>query len=141
MTDRAELQSLYERVLAAEGPDRELDSILNCQLVLGPPWEPWGVGRCIEVGNNGSTVGSQYYTASIDAALDLAEGVLPSWMNHGHEISNWHKGKHGGHCHIFGPSGVVMSDIVVHGEAFAATEPLAILAATLKALMEKEDDR
>lgn len=82
MTD---LKALLERVMAASGPSRKIDAILWSQFVPRnlPDCLPDVKARIVErILNGGDDQECPPYTASIDAALDLVEKVLPGcdWM-------------------------------------------------------------
>lgn len=138
MTDLATLRDLLERVKAATGPDRELDAAIYnaapekvgdkdfCAFRL--PMDEWG--DRFDDGWRIGWEGRQYpeklprLTASIDAALALVERVL---TGHIWDVTST------GQCWIEPDLG--RPD---HWNGTAATPPLAILAATLAALIEQE---
>lgn len=111
MPDRAKLEALLERVENASGPDREIDaeiarafgfdmwSVCLGDWLYGKPWRehmrPDERGAdtdeqldapfrwFVRIDQAGLLVGEDLpaYTASVDAALELAEGVLPGcWI-------------------------------------------------------------
>lgn len=106
----SDLVDLLERVRSATGPDRELDEALRVQ--LGYPPKPWN------------------YTASIDAALALTERVLPGWV--------WLK-KSPKVISLYRPltdEEDAAKAWAKHYDGTGATAPIAILAATLSALID-----
>ena len=108
MIDRAALEAILARIEAATGPDRELDYDIAIMVRGQPDTDPkirWAY--------------FYRYTASIDAALALTERVL-DW--------SWRVGNT--------PSGRAFCQLGANGiEAEAATPPLAILAATVRAMI------
>ena len=116
------LTDLFARVEAATGPDRELDGALWRKLIFDPqlarPGNDWTLTP-----NLGRK--KPRYTASIDAALALAERVLPgwAWMLRGSFAKLWEP--HGK------PPG---NDF----DAMGRSPALAIIAAILKALIAAE---
>jgi hypothetical protein len=108
---KPKLEDLQKRVLAATGEDRELDRLISEAL------DHDGASTC-------------HYSSSVDDCIALIGAVLPDW--------SWHVGH--------GPLGVMpyaslhrkttaddRSDMRV--EATASTVPLALLRATVKALL------
>ena len=74
----ADLTALIERLEKADGPSRELDAAV-CRYLVGSPADHW-------YGLHGDFITdglAPAITASIDAAVALAERVLPGWV---HEI-------------------------------------------------------
>ena len=114
----SELAELLERVKAATGPDRELD---------------WDIQQSQFGIEQTDFHGTPRYTASIDAALALAERLLPgrSWKIVGEPAAVYP------HCAVIRDAGK-LSDVA---EAFIAshrTPALAILTALLSALNTAE---
>jgi hypothetical protein len=70
------LASLLESVEAAEGPDREIDSLLWYRLVFDPELAKPGYGW---VKTPGIGYSAPAFTASFDQALALYERVLAGW--------------------------------------------------------------
>jgi hypothetical protein len=135
MTRAKELAGLIERVEAAAGPDRELDSAVfaACGMHINPNPPSFEYGRWPEETADGST----FYridriTASIDAALALVERVLPGifWVIGQGKTNSVEK--------LFGCQLLFgTEEIIGSGESDHA--PLAILLALLKALQESHD--
>ena len=130
MTD---LTSLIEKLEKATSPDRHLDARICWTLGL----EPWAGTDEIHLTHFG--IGSRIdkrtpaYTASIDAAVSLAERVLPGWCFD--EIRQDWEGS---------PTGVTgfgwtveMVNGLTRVQGQAKTFPIAILLATLRALQQK----
>lgn len=155
MTDTQELKALLDRVEKVEGADRELDLAIVDAFGLGnfiPFASHMPMGRMEKIGdswidkgdNKGPWASNErfvpHYTASIDAALALTERVLPGWYGrawfgdtppyHPHEqksrVALWCSDR-GKKQAIFG----IGSD--------AATLPLSIIAATLRAKIAEAD--
>ena len=101
---KRDLISLLKRVGSANGRDAEID--LAIAQKLDASCQQQSVPR---------------YTASVDTCLELIGRALPGW--------HWHVG--------YGPKGILPYAFVAQGEARyeakAATVPLALLAALLKA--------
>jgi hypothetical protein len=113
------LSELLDKVQAASGPDLELDARIVCAFLPGPSYqsmrdEGYAIADLAE--------GHPAYTASIDAALALVERVLPGWQ--------WCLNRNGRPMALVnnGPGRQFECDR-------APTMPLAILAATLQALI------
>lgn len=93
------LLALAARVELADGPSRELDALVWCEIGIGSPWTPencwlaatvrppeqeiagmalwdWLDRYPDDAGDLGKTYNVPAYTASLDAAMTLA---LPSW--------------------------------------------------------------
>jgi hypothetical protein len=129
--DRETLIALRERVVAATGPDRELDIQISRALGVEADWH----GELDSLGYNHirgfCALGMQPLTASIDAALALVERVLPGcWVE--------------GALHPSRPSAIEVHSATVYdalGSETGNTPPLAILAALLSALIAKETAR
>lgn len=147
---RSEIEALIERVEKATGPDREID--LAIDLALFPASEIAKLmqfrrgldnneGMSWDIHHSGSVVfqkidhhGACYYnggyplakyTSSLDAAVALAERVLPGahWEIHGD-------------CSAMMRIGPAAADDICVWKA--ATPALALVAATLRALSQKE---
>jgi len=97
------LDHLLERLRAATGSDVDLDAEVSLVLLGSPDRAPG-------------------YTSSVDACLDLLQGVLPGW--------HWHVG-HGANG-IFPYATLSKGKTVV--EANGTTVPLVLLLAIVKAL-------
>lgn len=139
MTDREQLTALLGQVKAATGADRALD----CQIAFVTNFEDDGMPRpfrdyceiyeldwsaIAEQANSYQSILSRIlpnYTASIDAALALTERVLPGAMKR--IFDNPDDGSVRAQI-------VTKSVVSVRGDH--DTWPLAILAATLSALLE-----
>ena len=107
------LQALERRIAKATGQDRDLDR---------------AIAETIDPDAQGDTVPG--YTSSVDTCLALIVAVLPDW--------HWHVGH--------GPSGILPyasllntsgadDETALRVEASAATVPVALLHATVKALI------
>lgn len=122
------LAGLLARVKTATGPDRKLDYAIFTAFApmdVGSYWHP--------------TEGNQY-TASIDAALALVERMLPGhrWGISTHSIKSGAKNERGWPLHADGFRAHVTERSALRpmpSIADAPTAPLAILAATLSALI------
>lgn len=134
----SELEELLERVKKATGPGDKALRYIDCHM-----WviAQGGDARMVvcdsseqdfiwERGIDGLWIRSVVkfrsvpkYTASIDAALALVERVLPGWQ---YNIMD-------GYCELRHPT-FPSKDV----SAFGATTPLAIVAATLSALIAQE---
>jgi hypothetical protein len=132
--DRETLIALRERVVAATGPDRELDIQISRALGVEADWH----GELDSLGYNHirgfCALGMQPLTASIDAALALVERVLPGTMRAVGTMED------GPFCQLVVPDasgGYIGGDYRKH----AITETLSILAALLSALIAKETAR
>jgi len=113
-----QLQTLKRRLAGATGQDRDLDRAIAEIVDRGAP-----------------ATGAHGYTSSVDACLALIGAVLPDW--------HWHVGH--------GPNGILpyaslsKETIVADGgsarvEATAATVPIALLHAMVKALIMDEKE-
>lgn len=132
-----ELKELIERVKAATGPDRELDSDLGFTLgwyANGYEFYAWAEadGTFVE------SVNPKPFTASIDAALALTQRVLPGWTlarlsQDDHKL--WYVELRQGHATSYGR--VVIAPSTIHGLPL----PLAIILALLTALDQKEENK
>jgi hypothetical protein len=127
--DRETLIALRERVVAATGPDRELDIQISRALGVEADWH----GELDSLGYNHirgfCALGMQPLTASIDAALALVERVLPG------RHKDLYIDDTGGARFCLGR----MTSSFVQDRA---TSPcIAILAALLSALIAKETAR
>jgi hypothetical protein len=115
------LKELLERVRKAEGPDRKID-LAVCE----------GLKRPLLWGGDIEGLGSQPYTASLDACLALMAEVLPGW--------HWYAscGPNGGHVEIDqnGDEGVTGRDYVSPGNRRPL--PLALLDCILQALLSQD---
>ena len=120
MTD---LTSLIEKLEKAEGPDRFLDARICWALGL----EPWAGTDEIHLTHFG--IGSRIdkrtpaYTSSIDAAVSLAERVLPG--------CRWELTTTG-----YKPGASLVTDVGIVG-AYGSTPAIALVLATLRALQSK----
>lgn len=158
MTDTAKLEDLVGRVEAATGPDRELDGAIA--LAVGGWHRDW-----LDEGRNPHHMPDWYwwhtddhphqatdahprYTSSIDAALALAERVLPGYRwgvsQAGIRTGKHPDGKHpdgktaysdGFKAHVTEASPLRPMPTI----AEARTAPLAIILATLRSLRIKGD--
>ena len=139
MTD---LTALLTRVDAATGPDRQIDCLLDC-LRTGREFIEWTadtgiVGYRFKHHTLGWELGCWRvgYTASLDAALALVTKMLPGWRwSIGTIQSNG-----GDYAQLAEP---VMTEfgpgIGIRAQQHAATPPLAVLSALLRALIAKQE--
>lgn len=152
------ISTLIERLEKATVPDRELDGLI-AKHVEGLSFgfcgeEGWSCGECRDGNSCGVPLGLHdertayprdwryderlpHYTGSIDAALGLVERVLPGQaviMAHGRETP---QEPLGAACIFNGMS----SDSGEAAEAEAATLPLAICLATLRAIKHREQGK
>lgn len=131
----SDLASLLRRVKAATGPDRELDWSLH-DVAFVEFFEQYGYRRKGEFYVTASPAvpggerisAPEYYTASIDAALALVDKMLP-----GRFALNLHWLPDSLGFAYFGKRREY-----THDEDWLPSLPLAILAALLTALIEKE---
>ena len=142
---REELQSILDRVREATGPDRELSRDI-WQALDTPEWqeayiraqEPCGCPH-----DQAVEYAIRYLddvTASIDAALALTERVLPDTEDRNHTVSVW-SGKSPAarifyHQREDAAEGGWAIGALNQWEVRGPTVPLAILSATLSALIE-----
>lgn len=135
------LQELLDRVKAATGPDRELDAGIAEATAQVPEGaiRMHGLPGTAKYATGGYTVwDTPAYTASIDAALALTERVLPGWVvadlcqNSRHAGDPW-----GCTLAIYYGSTPSKNKAASSGYDFS-TASLAILAATLSALIAKD---
>lgn len=135
-----DLAELIERVEALDGPDREVDALVEIELrrqqayQVGlndeqrAKWRP--VGGKGEVEEGGARYHSPVYTASLDAAVALVDRALPgSWYLIG-------KGKTRATEPLYGAQIMFGSDEVIGEGEHDASPSIALVLATLKA-MEK----
>lgn len=107
-------QELVDRVRGLTGPDREVDRAIE-RFEHGPDVIPF----------------TPKYTSSIDAALALAERVLPGWLV---SIDQLKTGWRCGLVEFDREADLVIDDYDVE----APTAPLAIVLATLIAVQSSE---
>lgn len=141
------LSALRDRILAATGPDRELDALICAHFRIGPVEDPpgWVTNWAGEFGahprfpgkvallHTDGTPGmhwtSQSYTGSIDAALALVGAKLPDWR--------WSLDKmRDGKCRAFFIKGDDMGSAET-ATAYAPATALAICGALLTVLSEQ----
>lgn len=146
-----DLNALLERVRSATGPDRELDGSLWWLVSLNEDQrkrhDPFGsVERAIQSYGSAGRALEQFfdssnsyclariafkepYTASIDASVAFKDRVLPGWR---YDI---HSPRFGipFECVLMDGDSASRKIVVGHG----ATAPLAIIAATLSALISR----
>lgn len=137
----SDLEGLLQRVMGAQGPDREIDAEMARALGYNIWQEPVHNLHGIAEGDLTTPVMSKTHdgteerrffymipawSASIDAAVAFAELVLPGW--------EWAISKN---CAVLvEPPGLYIGDFLSSPSATVAkTTPLAIIAATLKALI------
>jgi len=109
MSTDADINALLERVKAATGPDLGIDEAVR-HAIDKRMMEPQLIWR-----------ETFPYTASIDAAVAMTERVLPGW--------EWQVRKTG-YVELHHPTHHLKDEV-----GYGATPPLAILAATLSALI------
>lgn len=146
MLSRADLQALIERVEKATGPDRELDADIYEALGYEVKRrserveEGWRVRRTVDWRylDGSRWLAMDYLTASVDADLALLERVLPGWRA---EIrwGDWpqHIERHDA---TLWNNDTSKRESVFGVSANAATLPLAIIAATLRAMQTQENE-
>jgi hypothetical protein len=147
MTPIAELIGKLER---ATGPDRELDALIAVTVAgffeIAPRWEgePIGYGYFdadgarIESGHGGDELVPDY-TASLDAALALAEKLLPGWKLMMHLGGLWGEPIPG--ATFSEPDFAALSRKNLpyrRGQANAETLPIAICLALLRSLSSQK---
>ena len=168
MANRADLQALIERVEKATGPDRDLDAAVfvavtgaatwsyddNCHIdaliksgayrgdkQLHPDYDPnprvtwrYRIGDA-EYGEVPSL------SASIDAALALLERVLPGWKVMIHAGGMWGEVMPGASISEPGFAALSRKGLPYRlGKANAPSLPLAIIAATIRAMQSQENE-
>lgn len=135
------MKDLIARLEAAEVGSRELDALICCSLRDGPDWAndpyyPLGSHGLYSVGRGGPGLTSECYTNSLDAALALAERVLPGCL-----ISVG--------TNIFGHAPIGVAEVFTqqggsdathdgHGERLGNTPALALCVAILRAKLAEE---
>lgn len=128
-----DLTALLARVEAAEGPDREIDALLE---VLAQEKSERPDATSVSANDDGSVTtyshgqkagryASHDFTASLDAALALCSRVLPGWeleltSEHRDDAVIWR---------------VMLGDPLRGMDGESSTPALALLAAMLKALI------
>jgi hypothetical protein len=127
------MSDLPSRIEAATGAERELDCAL-VKLIYGVnPYPTAYPERDWEFYTDELPIQTvPRYTASVDAALVLVDAKLPGW---GFDLHRWPEGVVSGppwECELFEPGVIYKTGHGPTGEA--ATAPLAILAALLRAL-------
>lgn len=124
MTD---LTSLIEKLEKAEGPDWELDADIGLSVGGLKAHEEFGMAGnwWTRYTDNGLTCAVPSYTSSIDAAVSLAERVLPNWQVN---LSIFHEALSEA---SFG------NREAPHARSLATKPALAICLATLRALQQK----
>lgn len=123
MTD---LTSLIERLEKAEGPSRELDRAI---------WEAFGSpSRSDGVPEFAGFLGIAMFSSSIDAAVSLAERVLPGWFFE--HIGNDAMGEDD-YMSWLGWTVELSPGMSAGAQGQAKTLPIAIVIATLRALQSK----
>jgi len=129
-----QLEELKERLTKATGPDSGLDEAI--MLVLQPHHADGGYSL-LEVPR---------YTASLDAAIALTNAVLPGYarINDGSRIgAPWAGYTDKFLCRLYPPHEKTTRTAGVHYDGEHQSEPIAILLATVNALIEREknDDK
>lgn len=129
--DRAELLELAERVEAAVGADAEIDAAIAAALGWRKVPNPTSAGGMIDMWGRGEHFneyrrGLPAYTASLDAAMTLVAADAPEIKLHLHlgkwRAIVWNVGRNVGF------------------DADAATAPLALTAASLRALAAEGEE-
>jgi hypothetical protein len=140
----SDIAGLIERLEKATGPDRTLDCCIAVDadgfFEVAPQWDggPVGYGYIdksdgarIEPGHGGDQLVPRY-TRSIDAALALTERAVP-WANcHGYDKDN------GGFTAYVSRNHVPRNEAQFYEAQHKTSLPLAILIATLRALLSQE---
>lgn len=129
MPDRAKLEDLLQRVEAARGPDWEIDA--EIYRAFGYRVEVFVGDRVVAFPPEGgpATPAKQHLTGSVDAALELAEKVLPRYrIGMAFDPDGYHRAS----CTSPGTGLLDMGPI-----GRAATLPLALVAALLRATLAK----
>jgi hypothetical protein len=130
---KEELSALIERVRGLKGADRDVDAAMA--KIAG--WHPNGYG-CkmpddVPAYWYSDAFGLPSYTGSVDAAIDLAERVLPGWS---YELT---KTKHCvAEMWLADENGFVSGNYPHVKPVEAATLPLAIILALLLSLQSQE---
>lgn len=139
----AALRGLLERVEAATGPDRELDRDISVAvgfLHVGDRGRLYMIapddGGHI-YGGLGDDILIPRLTEKIDAAVALVERVLPEWVWQ-IERQLTYEGRPPFFADISTVDNCRGRNGTETGSAYAATPPLAILAALLRALIAKD---
>ena len=129
----SDLAELLERVKAATGPDRELDAALLCATSPSYHLSKNSLGGTV-ICRDGFRWNIEdiapYLITSIDAALALADRVLPGWWLHGLGKSPLHGLWW---CTLYSLNAKEAAEV-----EDADTAPLAIIAATIYALIAQE---
>jgi len=132
------LQDLLERVAAATEPDRELDCRLFADLLMRPDgyavvgFSPGTVAYVEAPVTTVRYLAAPHYTSSLDSALALVERVLPGWW---WGVSGATKPACDALLYEPSPGGFRQKI-----KASAKTPTLALLAATLRALIAQQSD-
>lgn len=159
-----QLKALLERIEAATGPDREIDSIIEATFFAPEGWHieqsPINGNWCIYSGTNartgqprlweakGHSAIGKPYTASIDAAVALVEKKLDGWgwqtgcplpYSKPREFyaSVWRNGLHVGHDGWVNEDGKPMPPRPSPA-IYRSTPALALLCALLRALIAEQ---
>lgn len=120
------LQKLIALLEGAEGPSPRLDNEI-CEALMGWPGKEW---RSIDYMK---TFGLAV-TSSVDAAIALAEKVLPGWRNSSIKTS---EGEYAGY--VWERQEAFGGDF--HVEGVRSSRAIALVLATLRALQAKRGDR
>ncbi len=125
---------LIARLEALTGSDREADEAIA--RLTG--WSPTGGIPATGAPSHwySTAFGMPAYTASLDAAVALVERVLPEWEWQAGDDA--HFGKYGAVYQSRSEGGAGLSD---DDMVSAATPPIGLLIATLRALQESSNDR
>lgn len=132
----ADLTALIERLEKADGPDRELDGSIHNRL-FGTEYvrSPRSVTGFLTSSENNGCPTVPAYTASIDAAVALAERVLPGSLYRIEKLGD-------GSGLPTSKRGWATAGLPGEQEqAYAATPALAICIATLRALSAQEGSK
>lgn len=145
---------ILERLETATGPDREIDGLV-CAVVFGD--EPYIIGHeggrfpqkavygtkrqafeMTPTAAGADYICAPFYTASLDAVVALIESELPGWWRRV-ECSPRPSGAGEARAKIWRPEEFFYpGSEPVTFEEDAKTEPLALLAAAIRALADKE---
>lgn len=146
--DRSALQALLTRAENATGPDREIDGGIWKALTekTGDVWSDNIVGDVWHLQDPQDTIAYEpppYITASIDAALALCERMLPGWAWQVSKIEGVPSRAPTRDCEVrLWLPGIRTQGLPVETvTADAATPALAILAATVRAILAQPAEK
>lgn len=135
------IPELIERVGKLTGADVFTDALLHLhfhpELAERPWWQPTP-GHWVDMLGKEDDQHAPEYTRSVDAALALVERVLPGWRM---EQIAWGAPKHGDTLIMASIGNLQDGENYRSGDGLAATVPLAIILALLKAHSLPESTR